>query len=268
MSRIEVAHTTERTSNCAGDQPLDDDRDQLSIAAIQLAGKTDAKIIVLENVPGLCRKEDSSQVVISDTLFRACHEAGFTHIYRAPGETHSLLYVRCWLHGVPQRRTRVLLLASRVAGLVERVARHLQAAEREPTKMVQDVLQPESCEDVQECVCTPEQCQKIHRDIAGYRAACADGERLRKGARILDVAKLAPTITTNLGNVFMVPTWDGGLRRLTMLEVARIQGFPDSFKLPAGRTKAMKILGNAVPPPVGKAIALALRKAMHDCGVI
>ena len=52
---------------------------------------------------------------------------------------------------------------------------------------------------------------------------------------------------------------DGSLRRLTIRECARIQGFPDSFEFPTSASQAYVQIGNAMPPVVvyywAKAIA-------------
>lgn len=50
-----------------------------------------------------------------------------------------------------------------------------------------------------------------------------------------------------------------GIRRLTPRECARLQGFPDSFKIPVSNTQAYKQFGNAVSVPVAKEIAFALK---------
>lgn len=50
-----------------------------------------------------------------------------------------------------------------------------------------------------------------------------------------------------------------GIRRLTPRECARLQGFPDSFKIPVSNTQAYKQFGNAVSVPVAKEIAVALK---------
>ena len=57
--------------------------------------------------------------------------------------------------------------------------------------------------------------------------------------------------------MFIHPTQ---LRSLTPREAARIQSFPDTFKLPESRTNAYAQIGNAVPPLVGKAIGLAIQE--------
>jgi len=46
-----------------------------------------------------------------------------------------------------------------------------------------------------------------------------------------------------------------GVRRLTPREFARLQGFPDSFKIPVSDTQAYKQFANSVAVPVVKAIA-------------
>jgi DNA (cytosine-5)-methyltransferase 1 len=46
-----------------------------------------------------------------------------------------------------------------------------------------------------------------------------------------------------------------GVRVLTVRECARLQGFPDSFKVPVSDTQAYKQFANSVAVPVIKAVA-------------
>lgn len=62
---------------------------------------------------------------------------------------------------------------------------------------------------------------------------------------------------------------DGGERnprRLTPRECARYMGFPDSFEIPVAKQHAYRLFGNAVCPPVAKAIAqhLFYNLEMHN----
>lgn len=50
---------------------------------------------------------------------------------------------------------------------------------------------------------------------------------------------------------------DIGLRMLAPRELARAQGFPDSFVLPPQASKAVRLIGNSVPPPLAEAIVRA-----------
>lgn len=53
-------------------------------------------------------------------------------------------------------------------------------------------------------------------------------------------------------------------RSITHREAARIQGFPDTFEFHGTRAETRRQIGNAVPPPLGYAIAMAIKKAIKE----
>jgi DNA (cytosine-5)-methyltransferase 1 len=55
-----------------------------------------------------------------------------------------------------------------------------------------------------------------------------------------------------------------GIRKMTPREWARLQGFPDTFKLPVSMTNQYKLLGNSVAVPVIKAIALQMKQSLIE----
>lgn len=61
---------------------------------------------------------------------------------------------------------------------------------------------------------------------------------------------------------------DEGVRRMTPREWARLQGYPDTFKLPLSDVHLYKQLGNSVTVPVIKAIANQIKKILekHEKG--
>ncbi|OGF33564.1 DNA (cytosine-5-)-methyltransferase [Candidatus Falkowbacteria bacterium RIFOXYA2_FULL_35_8] len=77
---------------------------------------------------------------------------------------------------------------------------------------------------------------------------------------------VCPTLTANMGtgghNVPIIKD-KKGIRKLTPLECARIQGFPKSFKLPNLADSALyKQFGNSVSVPVIEAVAKQMREAV------
>jgi DNA (cytosine-5)-methyltransferase 1 len=77
---------------------------------------------------------------------------------------------------------------------------------------------------------------------------------------------VCPTLTANMGtgghNVPIIKD-KKGIRKLTPLECARIQGFPEDFKLPQLADSALyKQFGNSVSVPVIEAVARQMKQAM------
>jgi DNA (cytosine-5)-methyltransferase 1 len=58
----------------------------------------------------------------------------------------------------------------------------------------------------------------------------------------------------------------GGLPKLTVRMVARLQGFPDSWDIAGRKTSAYRQLGNAFPPPVARALGAAVAVALRQAG--
>lgn len=64
------------------------------------------------------------------------------------------------------------------------------------------------------------------------------------------------------GSEIMIKQKGKNPRKLTPREAARLQGFPDSYKIPVSNTQAYKQFGNSVSVPVIKALAKNIFKAI------
>ena len=79
--------------------------------------------------------------------------------------------------------------------------------------------------------------------------------------RRLDRTKPSPTVDTHFGSprLFLHPSEHRGL---SFIEAAALQGFPESFDWPEGKSRRFKLIGNAVPPPISRQIASMVRELM------
>ena len=55
-----------------------------------------------------------------------------------------------------------------------------------------------------------------------------------------------------------------GMPKLTSRMIARVQGFPDEWDFGNKKTKACRMIGNAFPPPVARAVGIQIRKVLEN----
>lgn len=162
---------------------------------------------------------------------------------RAMGYQVEVQVVNAHDHGVPQDRRRLIIQAmrGRRPRLIEPSA---------PRRGLGEVL--ESRAEWQLVAGKPPSMAARMRVAAAHvRGPCFWANV--DSARGRGLHEPAPTLTTrSVGQWYLL---DGPrCRMLTLRELARIQGFPDSYLLPATRTLAGRLIGNAVPVPMAKAI--------------
>lgn len=90
-----------------------------------------------------------------------------------------------------------------------------------------------------------------------------EGETNRPSFKRLHRYRYSPTACYGNNEVHLHPYQN---RRLSVRETLRIQGVPDSYVLPRelSMSKKFKMIGNGVPVPLAKAIAVALKNFIKD----
>lgn len=79
----------------------------------------------------------------------------------------------------------------------------------------------------------------------------------KQGAFVADLAQSARTVTANSQQDWVIdPAL--GLRRLCPRECAALQGFPLEWVFEGPRATQYRLIGNAVPPPLARALGAAL----------
>lgn len=104
---------------------------------------------------------------------------------------------------------------------------------------------------------------KIH---VGFWKDPKGAQENHMGETILHPKGLARCLMTSGANWYLAPGSDGNavVRSLYPREMARIQGFPESFVLPEYKSQTRKQFGNAVPPPTAGWVIQALMKHYPD----
>ncbi|ONI47061.1 hypothetical protein AN644_01790 [Candidatus Epulonipiscium fishelsonii] len=83
------------------------------------------------------------------------------------------------------------------------------------------------------------------------------------GIRAFSLDGVYPTFAvSNSGGGAMIPVLSKEKRHLSLLEIKRLMGFPDSFEFPVSRTSSIKQLANAVCPPVITSIMQSILKSI------
>ncbi|MGH9533847.1 MAG: DNA cytosine methyltransferase [Terriglobales bacterium] len=247
--------STVRTRN--GRRQCDEPQNDLVLEVLRMAAELRPAAVLLENVPGLAR----------DPRYRAVERGLSAMGYRF--RSHVLDAAD---YGVPQRRRRLLLLASRFA------MPRLAAPARQRRTVRQAIGRARSLRAGHDALHNyttnhsprvMDMIRLIPRD-GGSRAALGTAEQLACHLRcdgFRDVYgrmawdEPAPTITGGCINPskgrFLHPEVD---RAITLREAALLQTFPRSYRFPLtqGRYAVAKLIGNALPPEFARRHALAL----------
>jgi DNA (cytosine-5)-methyltransferase 1 len=230
----------------------DDDRD-LFPQALRLVEEISPRAVLLENVRGL-----------------GTHRFD---IYRAQvlARLHELRYQTWWdlvhasEHGVPQLRPRFVLVA-----IKEPWAAYFQWPE--PSSQAPPTV-GEALHDLMSARGWPgadpwrDRARRIAPTIVGgskkHGGPDLGPTRAREAWKELGVNGLG------VANETPAPDFPlDGLPKLTTRMVARIQGFPDSWTFSGRKTAAYRQVGNAFPPPVAKALGVAIRGALEATSLV
>ncbi|MBF8674847.1 DNA cytosine methyltransferase [Pseudomonas fulva] len=238
-----------------------DERNDLISDFIRFAKNMMPKCIMLENVPSLTKDERFELAV---------------HELRTLGYHCTVQVLDAANYGVPQRRKRLIMLASRVhepvlAKQSEARVTVRQAFSSIPTSAYTNdlvhLIPERRSQAVQHVISLIPKNGGSRRDLPDeYQLDChkkSDGFRDVYGRMYWDA--VSPTITSGCHNPskgrFLHPEFD---RTITLREAAILQGFPANYYFnPAhGKEAIALMIGNALPPPFIAAHAKSLKSGI------
>lgn len=273
----------------AGTRDAIDHRRELWSAFLEVALRLKPRAILMENVPDMALGDDFRVIRI---MVDALEGAGYTT---------KVQLADAWRYGVPQHRKRLILLARRDGqdfswpdqqpevttlrdsiGDLPTLGRTTGAREMafvppaEPSVFglrmrqgaIPGVLHDHMTRAVRDddlevfqLMDSKTLYSDIPEELRRYKADSFDDKYKR-----LDWDGVSRSITAHIakdGYWYIHPEEH---RTLTVREAARIQTFPDSFRFSGARSDAFRQIGNAVPPLLGEAAALALKPLTAEPG--
>ena len=231
----------------AGKQLGSADERDLFPEALRLIEEIRPRAIMLENVRGFL---DPSFSEYRNSILKKIDELGYNV---------NIKLLNASDYGVPQLRPRVVIVGIR--------------------KDIKGVF----CYPVE----TPEQTKTVGQTLADLMD---ENDWMGASDWVKQASSIAPTVVggskkhggPDLGPVRARKAWaalgvDGlgianeapqkdfeGMPRLTPRMIARIQGFPDSWSFGNKKTAACRMIGNAFPPPVAKAVGEEIRRVLEN----
>lgn len=267
----------------AGPRQIDDSRNVLYRAMVKTARELCPKVVVLENVPGMIQLHGG---LVKNKIIKDFTELGYTM-----GEPH-ILYAPDY--GIPQIRKRVVFVGllhskteyiypkpilnpeqyvtceqaiSDLPALIDIVGEKIQEYPVEAQSDYQKAMRKDSDKiyNHEGTIHDPKTKKFIAMVPEGknYKSLPPEYAGIYKYHEALTryhSKKPSPTINTGHRSHFHYK-WN---RIPTVRESARLQSFADNFIFYGNKTQQYRQVGNAVPPLLGKAIAIEIKKWLDE----
>jgi len=229
----------------SGSRIVEDDRNTLYKDMLEIISELQPEYVVAENVKGL---RSMLGGMVEDKILSDLRSIG----YRV-----NITVLNSADYYVPQKRERVIFIANRIG----KVNYH-------PEKMLDPMEYVTTKSAIGDLVKVPDDPKFNHvrtkhsKEMKERLSAVPEGKGLY--SNYSDSWKKCPwneascTIKENHGGVNIHPREP---RVFTVREMARLQSFDDKFIFYGSKSKQMVQIGNAVPPFLAKAIALAIKKS-------
>ena len=222
-----------------------DERGKLFFEMCRILREKKPKCFIAENVKGILTANKKSAFPL---IIKEFEESGYDVTYAVLNSAN---------YGVPQKRERVIIVGFR---------KDLGINFRFPDEVIKNETEFTPLSAVIE--------EKVDEKYF-FSQRAVDGMMKKRASmnkgRAQDVTKPCNTVGAHLAKVSLNSTdpvllVDERYRRFIPREVARIQSFPESFKLVGSEAAQYRALGNAIPPVMFWYVAKAVREELEKKG--
>ncbi|MEK6835125.1 MAG: DNA cytosine methyltransferase [Nanoarchaeota archaeon] len=229
-----------------------DTRGTLFFDIVRIAKYHQPKILFLENVKNLVKHYQGNTLKI---ILKILDETGYDTYYKVLTASH---------YGVPQARERIYIIAFRKDLKVN----YFYFPKPTYNKIyVKDILEQDDL--TEDYVINRKDIKFWEKNQTPQLKPIQIGQINRggQGERVYSINGHAITLSANGGGVagktgaYLVK---GKIRKLSPRECARVQGFPEWFKIPVSKSQAYKQFGNSVSIPVIEGIYIQMLKVLNS----
>lgn len=204
------------------------------------------KAFLLENVKNLCSHDRGRTFkIITESLDELDYDISYQVI---DGQNY-----------VPQHRERILIVGFDRKRYGAEVDFSFDLMPADPKPVMRDILET----DIDERYTLSDKLWNYLQDYAAKHKAAGNGF----GYDLADLDGVARTLSARYykdGSEILIEQKGKNPRRLTPRECARLQGFPEGFKIPVSDTQAYKQFGNSVVVPLMSNIALLIARKLRE----
>lgn len=208
------------------------------------------KAFMLENVKNLCSHDKGRTFKV---ILEALDELDYSVFFAVlDGQDY-----------VPQHRERILIVGFDRGRYGKKVSFEFKLTPKYPKPVIKDILEQE----VDDKYTLSDKLWTYLQNYAAKHKAAGNGF----GYGIASLNGVSRTISARYykdGSEILIEQEGKNPRRLTPRECARLQGFPDDFKIPVSDTQAYKQFGNSVVVPLMEDVAGLIIKKIEELDTI
>jgi len=239
----------------AGSRDPADPRNQVLVAVARAIVKLQPNCALVENVAMILSEDHDDRL------------SNFENILFDGGYSVCGLLLNAEEFGVPQKRKRAFFLISRCELSKENVYERLEKSKQEPVivktalrGLKSPAIRPDGYDDEHDYGRIPNHFAMQHSQRVMNKIA-----KIKPGTGPMSYRRLHPERPSNtlFSGHRAPPAHYSQPRSITVREAARLQGFPDDFRIYGSFGKQMEQVTNAVPPPLAK-VVLSVLTEMAD----